>query len=84
MLVLSRKLGEEIVLPGLGVSIKVVEVHGHRVRLGICAPPSVVVMRSEIADQAPLPTNDRQASKKESRYVASKSALSRPTLAVAK
>ena len=59
MLVLTRKLGEEIVLPGLDVSIKLVEIHGHRVRLGICAPASVVVLRSEVADAA-LPSRDQR------------------------
>ncbi|MBI5759779.1 MAG: carbon storage regulator [Planctomycetales bacterium] len=48
MLVLSRKLGEEIVLPGLGVSIKLLDVRGNRVRLGITAPQSVSVVRREI------------------------------------
>lgn len=84
MLVLSRKLGEEIVLPDLGVSIKLVDVRGHRVRLGISAPPSVVVMRSEVADPASPPHDDHQVLKQESRHVASKSALGRPAFAVAK
>jgi carbon storage regulator len=48
MLVLPRKRGEEIVLPGLGVSIKIVDVRGNRVRLGITAPKSVAVVRREI------------------------------------
>lgn len=47
MLVFSRKAGEEIVLPGLGVSIKLVKVHHHRVRLGICAPRGVAIVRKE-------------------------------------
>lgn len=84
MLVLTRKLGEEIVLPGLDVSIKLVEIHGHRVRLGICAPASVVVLRSEVADAA-LPLRDqRKKRNKESPDVASKSAPGRPALSVAK
>lgn len=84
MLVLSRKLGEEIVLPELGISIKLVEVHGHRVRLGISAPKSVAVLRSEVVDP-PLPRNvQRQVARQESRYEAPKSALGHSTLAVAK
>ena len=84
MLVLSRKLGEEILLPDLGVSIKLVDVRGQRIRLGISAPPSVVVLRSEIADSASPPHDDRQVLKQESLHVASKGALSRPAFAVAK
>lgn len=89
MLVLSRKLGQEIVLPGLGVSIKLVEVHGHRVRLGICAPDSVVVLRSEVANvalppRAALNVRNRKVLNKESRDVAPKSALGRPAFSVSK
>lgn len=48
MLVLSRKIGEEIVLPANDVSIAVLAVNGNRVRLGITAPPSTVVHRAEV------------------------------------
>jgi carbon storage regulator len=84
MLVLSRKLGEGIVLPGLDVSIKLMEVHGHRVRLGICAPQSVVVLRSEVAGAASPSRGERKVHNKESRDAAPKSALGRPAFAVAK
>jgi carbon storage regulator len=52
MLVLSRRLNEKIVLPGLGVTIAVVAVRGHAVRLGIQAPPQVPVAREEVRDHA--------------------------------
>ena len=89
MLVLTRKLGEEIVLPGLGVSITLVEIHGHRVRLGIRAPASVVVLRSEMLDAALPPraepkTRNPKVPNKESRDVASKGALGRPAFSVSK
>lgn len=89
MLVLTRKLGEEIVLPGLDVSIMVVEVHGQRVRLGIRAPDTVVVLRSEVADAEMPPPDERKirnrsVCQKESRDVAPKSALGRPAFAVSK
>ena len=89
MLVLTRKLGEEIVLPGLDISIKLVEVHGHRARLGICAPPSVVVLRSEVADAALPPRDDRKSRNrnvrnKESRDAVPKSAFGRPAFTVSK
>ena len=47
MLVLSRKPGESIQI-GHNISITVVEVRGNRVKLGIEAPRSVGVMRSEL------------------------------------
>ena len=49
MLVLSRKLNEEIVIGGT-IVVKVVEIRGDRVRLGIAAPPATAVHRSEIYD----------------------------------
>ena len=48
MLVLTRKLGEGIVI-GDGVEVKVVEVSGHRVKLGIAAPAEVPIHREEVA-----------------------------------
>ncbi|HUG93165.1 MAG TPA: carbon storage regulator [Planctomycetaceae bacterium] len=47
MLVLSRKEHEEIVING-NIRLKVVEIHGNRVRFGIVAPPEVVIQRQEI------------------------------------
>ena len=48
MLVLSRRVGEEIVLPNQGVTIGVVAVNGRNVRLGIAAPPETSVHRKEV------------------------------------
>ena len=48
MLVLSRKIGEEIVLPESGVTIVVLGVSRKRVRLGIEAPPTATVHRAEV------------------------------------
>jgi len=47
MLVLTRKAGEEIVI-GDGIRVQVIEIRGGRVRLGITAPRSVPVHRSEV------------------------------------
>ncbi len=47
MLVLSRKLGETILIPGLGAEIAIVAIRGTRVQLGISAPANVVVRRQE-------------------------------------
>jgi carbon storage regulator len=56
MLVLSRRLHEKIVLPGLNITIEVVAVRGNAIRLGIQAPSQVRVVRRELlARPAPRP-----------------------------
>lgn len=50
MLVLTRKLGEEIIIGG-EIVVTVVDVANGRVKLGIQAPKSVRVDRSEVRDQ---------------------------------
>ncbi len=50
MLVLSRRLNEKIVLPGLNVTIEVLAVKGNAVRLGITAPDGVRIVREELLD----------------------------------
>ena len=47
MLVLSRKLGEEILI-GDDIRLVVYRINGNRVRLGIAAPDGVPVHRSEL------------------------------------
>ncbi|NLX98399.1 MAG: carbon storage regulator [Rhodopirellula sp.] len=47
MLVLTRRIGEEIRLPSHGVTITVVSVAGSRVKLGVTAPADVPVHRKE-------------------------------------
>jgi len=47
MLVLTRHSGESIVING-NIRLKVIEVKGDRVRLGIDAPPHVLVDRQEV------------------------------------
>lgn len=49
MLILSRRLGERIVI-GDDVVISVVEVRGDQVKLGIEAPKNVKVYRQEVFD----------------------------------
>lgn len=51
MLVLTRRLGEEIVLPNLGVTISLTKVRGQSVSLGVSAPDSIRIMRSELLAQ---------------------------------
>jgi carbon storage regulator CsrA len=48
MLVLSRKLGERIVMPDIDLTLTVVAIEGGTVRLGITAPPEISVYREEL------------------------------------
>jgi carbon storage regulator len=48
MLVLARKLGEKVVVPGCGMIITVLRVQGNKVRLGISAPVGVEIHREEV------------------------------------
>lgn len=49
MLVLSRHVGEEIVING-NISVRVVDIRGGKVRIGIEAPKEVPVHRREVFD----------------------------------
>ena len=49
MLVLTRKVGEEIIIGG-NIRVKVADIRGSRVRLAIEAPRELSVQRLEIAD----------------------------------
>ncbi len=53
MLVLSRKLNEKILFPGIQATVEVVAIRGNVVRLGIEAPHDVIVLREEIKDRSP-------------------------------
>jgi carbon storage regulator len=50
MLVLTRRPGEEVVIGGK-IRIIIVSAKGDRIRIGIDAPPSVVVDRQEIHER---------------------------------
>jgi len=61
MLVLTRKLGE-IIRVGEAITVRVLEVKGNQVRLGVEAPADVRIYREEVyraihkeADEATLP-----------------------------
>ena len=47
MLVLTRKIGEVIRI-GNGVTVRVLEVKGNQVRLGLDAPPEIKIFREEV------------------------------------
>jgi len=52
MLVLSRRLDEMICFPDLGITVRVVGIHGATVRLGIEAPREVKILRGELIDSS--------------------------------
>jgi carbon storage regulator len=48
MLVLSRKLGQRILVPHCDLAVTVVAIEGKTVRLGVSAPAEVGVYREEL------------------------------------
>jgi len=54
MLVLSRRVNEKIVFPGLQAVVEVLGVKAGAVRLGVTAPPEVLILREELRQR---PTN---------------------------
>lgn len=50
MLILTRKIGESLLI-GDNVRVAVLEIRGKQARLGIEAPPDIVVMREELCQQ---------------------------------
>jgi carbon storage regulator len=48
MLVLSRKLGERVLVPHCGLAVTVVAIEGNVIRLGFTAPTEVGVYREEV------------------------------------
>ena len=51
MLVLSRKVGEEIVI-GDNIRVRIVSVQGNQIRLGFEAPREVSIQRAELLERA--------------------------------
>jgi|HubBroStandDraft_2_1064218.scaffolds.fasta_scaffold257504_2 carbon storage regulator len=47
MLVLTRKLGQQIQISDGEITVTLVAIEGARVRLGISAPPAVAIARQE-------------------------------------
>jgi carbon storage regulator len=60
MLVLSRKLHQEIVI-NENVRVRVQEIKGGRIRLGIIAPPDVSVRRQELPAQSQMTSRSNRA-----------------------
>lgn len=58
MLVLSRKLGERIVINDQ-ITVEVLQIIGNRVRLGVTAPAGVPILREELL-AAPKPAAKKE------------------------
>jgi carbon storage regulator CsrA len=52
MLVLSRRQSQSFVFRTLDISVKILQIKGNTIRLGIQAPPDVTVLREELVPQA--------------------------------
>ena len=50
MLVLSRKVGDKLVIDG-NITVEVVKIQGNRISLGIVAPSNVKILRGELNEQ---------------------------------
>ncbi|MDN5276734.1 MAG: carbon storage regulator [Clostridiales bacterium] len=50
MLVLSRKPGESILI-GDNIEVKIIDVQGDQVKIGINAPRDVTILRKELMDE---------------------------------
>jgi carbon storage regulator CsrA len=55
MLVLTRRIGESILVPQRELTVKILEVWGNKVRLGITAPYSTKILRQELRPFPPEP-----------------------------
>ena len=55
MLVLSRKVGEKLVIDG-NIIVEVVKIQGNRITLGLVAPSDVKILRSELNQKQPQAT----------------------------
>lgn len=47
MLVLSRKVGEKLVIDG-NITVEVVRIQGNRITLGLVAPEDIKILRGEL------------------------------------
>jgi carbon storage regulator len=67
MLVLSRKIGERILVPHCELAVTVIAVEGNAVRLGISAPEDIAVYREEVWQQLRQEAHGPQSQKSEVR-----------------
>lgn len=57
MLVLTRKINQALVISG-NIHVHVLAIDRDRVKIGISAPPDVIVLREELVTRAVNPVND--------------------------
>ncbi|MCL4149423.1 UNVERIFIED_CONTAM: hypothetical protein GTU68_042867 [Idotea baltica] len=82
MLILSRKLGESIVI-GEDINITVLGVTGNQIRIGIDAPKSVAVHREEVYQRITKELgSDVQERRQGSNHLRSRSKARTPNLAI--
>lgn len=62
MLVLTRKLGEVIMI-GDDIRIEVLSIDRNKIRLGVAAPKDIAVYRREIYDRMHQPEQEREEAK---------------------
>ena len=74
MLVLTRKIDEQIVLPDQGVTVTVLSVSGSRVKLGVTAPADTRILRREVLFRQLTPS-DSETLASESQSLASTHSL---------
>jgi carbon storage regulator CsrA len=55
MLVLSRRPAEKLLFPAFNVTVEVLSIKSNQVRLGIEAPPAVIVLRGELRPRTERP-----------------------------
>lgn len=67
MLLLTRKVGESIIIDG-GITITVTDIKGGQVRIGIDAPKEVKVYREEIINKLQAEKNQHKSSGADMRY----------------
>jgi carbon storage regulator len=48
MWILTRRIGEAVVMPELGVVVRILAVCGNQVRIGVSAPSAVPLVRPEM------------------------------------
>ncbi|MBA2649678.1 MAG: carbon storage regulator [Legionella sp.] len=48
MLVLTRRLGQQIVIGNGAIQLKILRIQGGNIRIGICAPAHIAVDREEV------------------------------------
>lgn len=61
MLVLSRRSGEEVLVPQYGITLKILEIHGNQVRVGVSGPTEVQFYRGELWERMRRGPNSSEA-----------------------